>query len=467
MPVISVVQLADRINQPCVRLVKWKEAAMSKSEGVAKTAQNCSMATLTIDDQTYELPVRPGTLGPEVIDILKLYRDTGCFTYDPGYTSTASCESQITFIDGDKGQLLYRGYPIDQLAEHGNFLETCYLLLYGQLPTAEQFIDFENRITYHTMLHEQMNRFYTGFRRDAHPMAIMVGVVGALSAFYHDSTDIHDPDQRLIASYRMIAKMPTIAAMAYKYSIGQPFIYPRNDLDYAANFLHMCFAVPCEPYEVNPVLARAMDRIFILHADHEQNASTSTVRLAGSSGANPFACIAAGIACLWGPSHGGANEAALNMLQEIGSPDRIPEFVQRAKDKDDPFRLMGFGHRVYKNYDPRAKVMQKTCHAVLDTLGIKDQPLLRVALELEKVALEDDYFVEKRLYPNIDFYSGITLQALGFPSSMFTVLFALARTVGWIAQWKEMIEDPEQRIGRPRQLYTGSTERDYIPTSQR
>lgn len=435
--------------------------------GANLAGHNQSKATLTIDGESFDLPVRGGTLGPDVLDVLRLYRETGRFTYDPGYTSTASCESQITFIDGDKGQLLYRGYPIDQLAEEGNFLETCYLLLYGELPNAGQFADFEQRITYHTMLHEQMNRFYTGFRRDAHPMAVMVGVVGALSAFYHDSTDIHDPDQRLIASYRMIAKMPTIAAMAYKYSVGQPFIYPRNDLDYAANFLHMCFAVPCEPYEVNPVLARAMDRIFILHADHEQNASTSTVRLAGSSGANPFACIAAGIACLWGPSHGGANEAALNMLEEIGTADRIPEYVERAKDKDDPFRLMGFGHRVYKSYDPRAKVMQKTTHEVLDILGIKDAPMLQVALELEKIALEDPYFIEKGLYPNIDFYSGITLRALGFPSSMFTVLFSLARTVGWIAQWKEMIEDPEQRIGRPRQLYTGFGERTYVPVNQR
>jgi citrate synthase len=424
-------------------------------------------ATLDVGGASYDLPIRKGTLGPDVIDINTLYQDTGCFTYDPGFTSTASCESKITFIDGDKGILLYRGYPIDQLAEHGTFLETCYLLLYGELPTVAQYQDFKTRITRHTMVHEQMMRFYTGFRRDAHPMAVMVGVVGALSAFYHDSIDIHDPQQREMASIRMIAKMPTIAAMAYKYSIGQPFVYPKNDLNYAANFLHMCFAVPCEEYKVDPVLARAMRRIFILHADHEQNASTSTVRLAGSSGANPFACISAGIACLWGPAHGGANEAALMMLQEIGSVDRIPEFIQRAKDKNDSFRLMGFGHRVYKNYDPRAKIMQKTCHEVLDAVGHGDDPILKVALELERIALSDEYFIQKKLYPNIDFYSGITLKALGFPTDMFTVLFAIARTVGWIAQWKEMIEDPSQRIGRPRQLYTGATERNFVPMEQR
>ncbi len=418
-------------------------------------------AEMTHGDKTSQLPVRSGTLGPDVMDIGKLYKDTGCFTYDPGFTSTANCASRITFIDGDEGVLLYRGYPIDQLAENSDFLATCYLLLHGELPTNEQFVAFRKTIVNHTMVHEQMTRFYTGFRRDAHPMAVMVGVVGALSAFYHDSTDISDPDQRMIAVHRMIAKMPTIAAMAYKYSIGQPFIYPRNDLDYASNFLQMCFAVPCEPYIVNPVLARALDRIFILHADHEQNASTSTVRLAGSSGANPFACVAAGIACLWGPAHGGANEAALNMLEEIGSVDRIPEFIDKAKDKTSGFRLMGFGHRVYKNYDPRAKVMQKTCHEVLDALGLHDDPLLKVAIELEKIALQDPYFVEKKLYPNIDFYSGITLRALGFPTSMFTVLFAVARTVGWTAQWKEMIEDPEQRIGRPRQLYIGPARRDF------
>ncbi len=414
-----------------------------------------------------ELPVMSGTVGPDVVDITKFFRDTGHFTFDPGFTSTASCKSGITFIDGDKGELLYRGYPIDQLAEQGDFLETCHLLLYGDLPTREQYEDFENRVTYHTMIHEQMSRFFTGFRRDAHPMAIMVGVVGALAAFYHDSTDISDPVQRDIAALRMIAKMPTIAAMAYKYSIGQPFVYPRNDLNYAHNFLYMCFAVPCEEYKLNPVLARAMDRIFVLHADHEQNASTSTVRLAGSSGANPFACIAAGIACLWGPAHGGANEAALNMLHEIGSVDRIPEFIDRAKDKDDPFRLMGFGHRVYKNYDPRAKVMQQTAREVLELVGVQDDPLLQVAQELEKIALEDPYFVDRKLYPNIDFYSGITLKALGFPTSMFTVLFAIARTVGWIAQWKEMIADPDQKIGRPRQLYIGPARQEYVPIERR
>ena len=424
-------------------------------------------AELTLDGKSTQMPVRSGTMGPDVIDVGKLYRDTGCFTYDPGFTSTANCMSRITYIDGDAGVLLYRGYPIDQLAEQSSFLETCYLLLNGELPTKGQFDVFRNTITRHTMLHEQMTRFFTGFRRDAHPMAVMVGTVGALAAFYHDSTDISDPEQRQVASYRMLAKMPTIASMAYKYSIGQPFIYPRNDLDFTSNFLQMCFAIPCEPYVANPVLTRALDRIFILHADHEQNASTSTVRLAGSSGANPFACIAAGIACLWGPAHGGANEAALNMLTEIGTVDRIPEFIAKAKDKNSGFRLMGFGHRVYKNYDPRAKVMQKTCHEVLDALGVRDEPLLAVAMELERIALQDDYFIEKKLYPNIDFYSGITLRALGFPVSMFTVLFAIARTVGWIAQWKEMIEDPEQRIGRPRQLYQGATERNFVPIDQR
>lgn len=424
-------------------------------------------AKLTIGDQSWEFPVMSGSIGPDVVNIAPLYAQTGAFTYDPGFTSTASCESKITYIDGDEGTLLYRGYPIEQLAEHGDFLETCYLLLYGHLPTETEKVDFDNRVTRHTMLHEQMSRFYSGFRRDAHPMAVMVGVVGALAAFYHDSTDISDPHQRMVASLRMIAKMPTIAAMAYKYSTGQPFVYPRNDLDYAANFLHMCFSVPAEPYEVNPVLARAMDRIFILHADHEQNASTSTVRLAGSSGANPFGCIAAGIACLWGPAHGGANEAALNMLHEIGSVENVDKYVAKAKDKNDPFRLMGFGHRVYKNYDPRARIMQTTCHEVLNELGIKDDPALEVAMELEKIALSDEYFVEKKLYPNIDFYSGITLRALGFPAEMFTVLFALARTVGWIAQWKEMVEDPSQRIGRPRQLYTGAEKRDYVEMANR
>ena len=424
-------------------------------------------ADLVLNGSTTQMPVRAGTLGPNVVDVSRLYRETDCFTYDPGFTSTANCVSRITYIDGDHGTLLYRGYPIDQLAEHSNFLEVCYLLLYGELPTKDTFDEFRRTITRHTMLNEQMTRFFTGFRRDAHPMAVMVGVVGALSAFYHDSTDINDPDQRVIATHRMIAKMPTIAAMTYKYSLGQPFIYPRNDLDYTANFLQMCFAIPCEPYLGSPVLTKALDRIFILHADHEQNASTSTVRLAGSSGANPFACIAAGVACLWGPAHGGANEAALNMLAEIGTVDRIPEYIEKAKDKNSGFRLMGFGHRVYKNYDPRAKVMQQTCHEVLDALGTRDEPLLDVAMELERIALQDEYFIEKKLYPNIDFYSGITLRAMGFPVSMFTVLFAVARTVGWIAQWKEMIEDPEQRIGRPRQLYMGSTERQFVPVDKR
>ena len=424
-------------------------------------------AKLDVAGKQLDLTIYEGSVGPSVLDVRKFYGETGMFTYDPGFTSTASCESAITYIDGDEGILLYRGYPIEQLAEQGNFMETCYLLINGELPNKQEMAEFETAITLHTMVHEQLNNFYRGFRRDAHPMAIMVGVMGALSAFYHDSTDITDPMQRVIASRRMIAKTPTIAAMAYKYSVGQPFVYPRNELGYAENFLRMCFAVPAEDYNVDPVLARAMDRIFILHADHEQNASTSTVRLAGSSGANPFACIAAGIACLWGPAHGGANEAALNMLKEIGSKDRIPEFIERAKDKDDPFRLMGFGHRVYKNYDPRAKVMQTTCHEVLDTLGIKNDPLLDVALELERIALNDDYFVEKKLYPNIDFYSGITLNALGFPTTMFTVLFAIGRTVGWIAQWIEMIEDPAHKIGRPRQLYTGEGERDYVPLSKR
>ena len=424
-------------------------------------------ADLVLNGSTTQLSVRAGTLGPNVVDVSRLYRETDCFTYDPGFTSTANCVSRITYIDGDRGTLLYRGYPIDQLAEHSNFLEVCYLLLYGELPTKDTFDKFRRTITRHTMLNEQMTRFFTGFRRDAHPMAVMVGVVGALSAFYHDSTDINDPDQRVIATHRMIAKMPTIAAMTYKYSLGQPFIYPRNDLDYTANFLQMCFAIPCEPYLGNPVLTKALDRIFILHADHEQNASTSTVRLAGSSGANPFACIAAGVACLWGPAHGGANEAALNMLAEIGTVDRIPEYIEKAKDKNSGFRLMGFGHRVYKNYDPRAKVMQQTCHEVLDALGSNNEPLLDVAMELERIALQDEYFIEKKLYPNIDFYSGITLRAMGFPVSMFTVLFAVARTVGWIAQWKEMIEDPEQRIGRPRQLYMGSTERQFVPVDKR
>ncbi len=423
-------------------------------------------ATLTLGGKSYDYDVLSGSVGPDVIDIRKLYAQTDAFTYDPGFTSTASCESQLTYIDGDKGILLHRGYPIDQLAEHSTFMEVAYLLLRGELPTGTELDDFTYTITRHTMLHEQLMQFYRGFRRDAHPMAIMCGVVGALSAFYHDSTDITDPQQRMIASHRLIAKMPTIAAMAFKYSIGQPFMYPQNDLSYTGNFLKMTFGVPAEPFEVNPVIENAMRRIFILHADHEQNASTSTVRLAGSSGANPFACIAAGIACLWGPAHGGANEAALNMLREIGTPDRIPEYIARAKDKDDPFRLMGFGHRVYKNYDPRAKVMQKTADEVLKELGISD-PVLDVARELEQIALNDPYFIDKKLYPNVDFYSGIILSAIGFPTSMFTALFALARTVGWVAQWNEMIADPDQKIGRPRQLYTGPTQRDYVPVDKR
>ncbi len=406
-----------------------------------------------------------GTDGPDVIDVRALYGDADVFTFDPGFTSTASCESKITYIDGDKGILLHRGYNIEDLAAHSSFLEVCYLLLYGELPTASQFAEFEHTITYHTMLHAQFDRFFGGFRSDAHPMAIMTGAVGALSAFYHDSTNVSDPRQREISAHRLIAKMPTIAARAFKYSVGQPFVSPRNDLSYAENFLRMAFSVPAEDWKPNPVLTRAMDRIFLLHADHEQNASTSTVRLAGSSGANPFACIAAGIACLWGPAHGGANEEALNMLREIGSVDRIPEFVEGVKNRQ--YRLMGFGHRVYKNYDPRATVMQKTCHEVLDEIGDSDDPLLKVALELEKIALNDPYFIERKLYPNVDFYSGITLKALGFPSEMFTVLFAVARTVGWISQWKEMFEDPQRKIGRPRQLYTGPTAREFVPIDRR
>ncbi|WP_375450955.1 citrate synthase [uncultured Devosia sp.] len=419
------------------------------------------VAKLVIGDQSYEFPVLSGSVGPDVIDIRSLYAKTGLFTYDPGFTSTAACDSAITYIDGDKGELLYRGYPIDQLAAKSSYTEVCYLLLYGELPNTQQLAEFDELVTHHTMVHEQMHYFYRGFRRDAHPMAIMTGVVGAMAAFYHDSTDITDPQQREIASIRMIAKMPTIAAMAYKYSVGQPFVYPRNDLDYASNFLRMCFSVPAEEYVANPVVAKAMDLIFTLHADHEQNASTSTVRLAGSSDANPFACIAAGVACLWGPAHGGANEAALNMLKEIGTVDRIPEFIARAKDKNSGFKLMGFGHRVYKNFDPRATVMQATAKDVLELLGVHNNPTLQVAQALEKIALEDQYFIDRKLYPNVDFYSGIILEAIGFPTSMFTVLFAMARTVGWIAQWKEMIADPQKKIGRPRQLYNGSPARDY------
>ena len=424
-------------------------------------------ATLSFGDNTLELPMRSPSLGPDVIDIRKLYADGNVFTFDPGFTSTAACSSTITYIDGDKGELLYRGYPIEQLATKSHFLEVASLLLYGELPTAAELEDFESRVTNHTMLHEQMQNFFRGFRRDAPPMAIMVGVVGAMSAFYHDSTDINDPWQREVAAIRMIAKMPTIAAWAYKYSVGQPFIYPRNDLDYSSNFLRMCFAVPAADYEVDPILARAMDRILTLHADHEQNASTSTVRLASSSGANPFACIAAGIACLWGPAHGGANQACLQMLREIGTVDQIPEYIKRAKDKDDPFRLMGFGHRVYKNFDPRAKVMKESADEVLALMGIENNETLKVAKELERIALEDEYFVEKKLYPNVDFYSGIILDAMGFPEGMFTPIFALSRTVGWITQWKEMLGDPEQKIGRPRQLYTGVTRRDSVEVENR
>ncbi|MCL4714965.1 MAG: citrate (Si)-synthase [Hyphomonadaceae bacterium] len=424
-------------------------------------------ATLTVDGKQLELPVYGGSVGPDVIDIRKLYGEGKVFTYDPGFTSTSACESQITYIDGDEGTLLYRGYPIDQLAEKSSFIEVCYLLLHGELPNEKQLADFTRSITYHTMLHSQFDRFFEGFRRDAHPMAVMVGTVGALAAFYHDSTDINDPHQRLVASHRLIAKMPTIAARAFKYSVGQPFISPRNELNYAANFLRMCFAVPAEDYKVNPVLARAMDVFMILHADHEQNASTSTVRLAGSSGANPFACISSGIACLWGPAHGGANEAALDMLERIGTVDNIPDFIAKVKDPNSEVRLMGFGHRVYKNYDPRAKAMMKLCHAVLKETSGEDNPTLKVAMELEKIALNDEYFVKRKLYPNIDFYSGITLRAMGFPTSMFTVLFAVARTVGWIAQWTEMMEDDSQKIGRPRQVYTGAPRRDYAPLNTR
>ena len=424
-------------------------------------------ANLKLNGDLYDFDVHEGTIGPDVLDISKLYAQSGKFTYDPGFTSTANCKSTITYIDGEEGTLLYRGYPIDQLAEEGNYIETCYLLLNGELPDQDEFNKFEKSITEHTLVNEQLNRFFTGFRPDAHPMAIMCGVVGALSAFYHDSLDINDPEQRRIACHRLIAKMPTLAAMAYKHSLGQPFMYPKNDLDYASNFLNMCFGLPTENKNVDATLAKAMDKILILHADHEQNASTSTVRLAGSSGANPFACIASGIACLWGPAHGGANEACIRMLEEIDNVNNIPEYVKKAKDKNDPFRLMGFGHRVYKNFDPRAKVMQKICHEVLDHLGIKDDPLLAIAVELEKIALEDEYFVEKKLYPNIDFYSGIVMKSLGYPMDMFTVLFAVGRTVGWVSQWNEMIEDTSQRIGRPRQLYVGSDHRQYVGIHKR
>jgi citrate synthase len=430
-------------------------------------AEQIKTATLNLDGKTYDLPVYAPTLGPNVLDIGKLYAQADVFTFDPGFTSTAACESAITYIDGDKGELLHRGYPIEQLAKESHYLELCYLLLYGELPTAAQQADFEARITRHTMVHEQMHNFFRGFRRDSHPMATMVGVVGAMSAFYHDSLDINDPWQREVAAIRMVAKLPTIAAMAYKYSVGQPFVYPKNSLSYAGNFLRMCFAVPAEEYVVNTVLEKAMDRIMMLHADHEQNASTSTVRLAGSSGANPFACIAAGIACLWGPAHGGANQACLEMLKEIGTVDRIPEYVAKAKDKTSGFRLMGFGHRVYKNFDPRAKVMKESADEVLSLLGVDNNPLLQVAKELERIALSDEYFISKKLYPNVDFYSGIILEAMGFPTSMFTPIFAISRTVGWISQWKEMIGEKNQKIGRPRQLYVGSAKRDYVDLRHR
>ena len=431
------------------------------------TANGSVTFTLDGSNRSTSLPVLKGSIGPDVVDIRKLYADLGVFTFDPGYGETASCESQITYIDGDEGVLLYRGYPIEQLAENSDFIEVCYLLMNGDLPTEAQLAKFRKGVTYHTMVHEQIRNFFNGFRRDAHPMAIMCGVVGALAAFYHDNLDINDAPQREIAAFRLIAKVPTIAAMAYKYSQGQPFVYPRNDLSYAANFLHMLNSVPAEEYKVSPTLAKAMDRILVLHADHEQNASTSTVRLAGSTGANPFACIAAGIAALWGPAHGGANEAVLKMLAEIGHVDNIPDFIAKVKDKNSGVKLMGFGHRVYKNFDPRAKIMQQSCHEVLSELGIKDEPLLDLAMALEKVALEDEYFVSRKLYPNVDFYSGIILKAMGIPTSMFTVIFAVARTVGWVSQWKEMIEDPSQRIGRPRQIYTGPAQRDYVAVPKR
>jgi citrate synthase len=425
------------------------------------------IATLTLDNTKVELPVYSGSIGPDVIDVRPLYAKTGTFTFDPGYMSTASCKSSITYIDGDKGELLYRGYPIEQLAEKCDFLETAHLLLYGELPNAKKNEEFHGIIKRHTMVHEQLIRFYSGFRRDAHPMAVLVGVVGALSAFYHDAMDISDEYHRNISAHRLIAKLPTIVAMAYKYGRGEPFMYPRNELSYTANFMHMMFGTPCDKYEPNPVLVKALDRILILHADHEQNASTSTVRLAGSSGANPFACIAAGIACLWGPAHGGANEACLKMLEEIGDVSRVPEYIKRAKDKNDSFKLMGFGHRVYKNFDPRAKLMRETCHEVLNELGLHDDRLFKLAMELERIALEDEYFVEKKLYPNVDFYSGIVQKALGIPTQLFTGIFALARTVGWIAQWKEMVSDADQKIGRPRQLYTGAAKRDVLALNQR
>jgi citrate synthase len=439
----------------------------SKDTRMSATAKRSVTVTVDGSNKSANLPLISGTLGPDVFDIRKIYSELGVFTFDPGYGATASCESRITYIDGDEGVLLYRGYPIEQLAEKSHFLEVCYLLLNGELPNTKEAEAFETGVLRHTMLHEQIRQFYNGFRRDAHPMAVMCGVVGALSAFYHDSVDIHDPESRRISAFRLIAKLPTIAAWAHKYAQGQPFMYPRNNLGYAENFLYMFHAVPTEEYRMNPVLAKAMDLIMILHADHEQNASTSTVRLAGSTGANPFACIAAGIASLWGPSHGGANEAVLKMLAEIGHTSNIKSFLSDVKDRNNHAKLMGFGHRVYKNYDPRAKIIQKACHDVLDELGIKGDPLLDLAMELEKIALEDRYFVDRKLYPNVDFYSGIILKAMGFPTSMFTALFAVSRTVGWVSQWKEMMEDPQQRIGRPRQIYTGAPQRDYVPPSRR
>ncbi|MGB0126241.1 MAG: citrate synthase [Rhodocyclaceae bacterium] len=433
----------------------------------ASVGEETVTITFERDGRRIELPVLGGTHGPKVIDIRSLYAQTGYFAYDPGFMSTASCDSAITFIDGDRGVLLYRGYPIEDLAAHASFLEVCYLLLHGELPTAEELGEFEYVVGHHNMVHEQFKRFFEGYRRDAHPMAVMVGTVGALSAFYHDHLDVADPQARTIATHRIIAKMPTICAMAFKYALGQPFRYPRNDLDYAANFLYMCFGVPCEQYVVSPVLGRAMNRFLVLHADHEQNASTSTVRIAGSSHANPYACIAAGIASLWGPDHGGANEAVINMLLEIGGPERIPLYIQRAKDKRDPFRLMGFGHRVYKNYDPRAAILRESCHEVLAELGVTQEPLFALALELERIALDDDYFISHKLFPNVDFYSGIMLRAMGFPIAMFPALFALGRTIGWVAQWKEMMESADQHIARPRQRYTGPTLRPYRPLAQR
>ncbi len=445
---------------------KTAKATPKKAPAKVKSAERTFTLIDSKTGKSYELPVLSGTCGPDVIDIRNLYAETGCFTFDPSFTATGSCKSRLTYIDGDEGILMHRGYTIEELAEKSNFLEVAYLLLYGDLPNKKEAAQFDHNITYHTMVHEQINYFYRGFRRDAHPMAVMCGVVGALSAFYHDSLDIWDPEQRDISAHRLIAKIPTLAAMSLKYNVGQPFMYPRNDLSYSENFLYMCFGLPAEPYKVNPILANAMDKILILHADHEQNASTSTVRLAGSSQANPFACISAGIASLWGPAHGGANQAVLEMLDQIGHKKNIPEFLKRAKDKDDPFRLMGFGHRVYKNFDPRAGVLKKACDEVLDDLGVKD-PRLELAMELERIALEDPYFVDRKLFPNVDFYSGIILKAMGFPTSMFTVLFAVARTVGWISQWKEMIEEPSLRIGRPRQLYTGEKARKYIPMNKR